>query len=771
MTNLTSIIRSKAYVKNDVITPLFYRLYKDSDRRNFTDLLQKTPNIEVFDEIEGQLEELFKLRNPSKKFSKEEVQTGIRALIGARSMEDFGVWVYYPWNNSVVHILDEEEFIESRTNRNMYKITPKEREILAGKKVGVIGLSVGSSVAFILALERICGELRLVDYDSLELSNLNRIDASVQDLGLAKTTKVARKIAELDPFLNVVTWKEGAHLDNLDEIITKDGQVDLLIDECDSLNIKVALRDKAKEFGVPVLMSTSDSGVLDVERFDLEPNRSVFHGFLDHLDLNLIEGLTTNESKIPYILPILQPETMSSRLKASMVEVGQSLSTWPQLGSDVYAGAGVLVGVARELLIGNKIGSGRHMVDWKNVIYKDDIRDVDKQEKEDSGGYLNGEKAALVIRKLGLPEMSNGVSLDNSTIRAIVRAGTLAPSGGNCQPWFWYAKGTNLFLLHDTNRSKSLLDFEKRGSFLAFGAATENIQLEASKNGLQSKVRWLTNETGGQVIAVFSFSASSSGSVPDSLANGIEMRQTNRNISKRVEIDPAILSSFQTESIHIVSDEVQIRKIGALTASCERIRLMHETGHRDFVKEMRWTPEEATFSGDGIDLETVDLSPSQLAGLEVARDPRTIQELNALGEGFGVKFEDLTHSIFESASSLALITSSNDKLENYSASGRVMQRFWLECNLKNISIHPVSAPLFLYYRSLGENNSFTEYQKEILKEYFDLVVDLFGLSQQKPIFLMKMSIAEGAKQSVRRSIESVFAQEVLLTTKRYDLGS
>ncbi|MFT5185312.1 MAG: hypothetical protein ACI84C_002455, partial [Flavobacteriales bacterium] len=279
MINLTSIIRSRTYVKNDDVAPQFYRLCKDSDRQSLEKLLVDNPKIEVFDEIEGQLDELFKLRNPSKKFTEEEAQAGIIEHIGSISIEDYGVWVYYPWNNSLVHILDEEEFIESRTNRNMYKITPKEREILAGKKVCVIGLSVGSSVAFILALERVCSELRLVDFDSLELTNLNRIDASIQDLGVAKTTKVARKIAQMDPFIRIRTWNAGANASNLEEIISDGGKIDLLIDECDSLDIKVKLRNKAKEYGIPVLMSTSDAGVLDIERFDKEPGRSIFHGY------------------------------------------------------------------------------------------------------------------------------------------------------------------------------------------------------------------------------------------------------------------------------------------------------------------------------------------------------------------------------------------------------------------------------------------------------------------------------------------------------------
>jgi tRNA A37 threonylcarbamoyladenosine dehydratase len=52
------------------------------------------------------------------------------------------------------------------------------------KRIGVVGLSVGQSVALTLALERSFGELRLADFDRLDLSNLNRIRAGVHDLNL-----------------------------------------------------------------------------------------------------------------------------------------------------------------------------------------------------------------------------------------------------------------------------------------------------------------------------------------------------------------------------------------------------------------------------------------------------------------------------------------------------------------------------------------------------------------------------------------------------------
>ena len=110
----------------------------------------------------------------------------VREHPASTGLPAYGVWMYYPWSNRLAYLLDRDEFIELRTNRNRYKITPGEQETLAGKRIGIAGLSAGQSIAAVLALQRSCGELRLADFDSLELSNLNRVRAGVHDIGLLK---------------------------------------------------------------------------------------------------------------------------------------------------------------------------------------------------------------------------------------------------------------------------------------------------------------------------------------------------------------------------------------------------------------------------------------------------------------------------------------------------------------------------------------------------------------------------------------------------------
>jgi hypothetical protein len=351
----------------DVHKPTILRLENLQDKSTFNTLFEDQKISFICDEIYAQLQELIKCKNPSIQIGEEEYPELIHTHLAGKEIDEYGVWVYYPWNQRLVHLLDEEEFIEVRTNRNRNKITTEEQKILKSKKIGIVGLSVGQSIALTIAMERTCGEVRLADFDTAELSNLNRIRTGVHNLGLNKTVIAAREILEIDPFLNVKIFMDGLHENNVDEFFLEGGKLDLFIEVCDGLDLKITSRFKAREFQIPVVMDTNDRGMLDVERFDLEPDRPIFHGLAEGLDPDNIKNLT-NEEKIPYILKMIGADTMSTRLKASMLEVKKSINTWPQLASSVTLGGAATTDVCRRILLNQFHDSGRYYVDLDEII-------------------------------------------------------------------------------------------------------------------------------------------------------------------------------------------------------------------------------------------------------------------------------------------------------------------------------------------------------------------------------------------------------------------
>lgn len=348
-------------------TPTFYRLNTDIEKQNFIDFLAEGKVAAIHDEIIGQLQELIKSQNPSIKINTDEYEARIVKHLNGVDINEYGVWVYYPWSRTLVHLLDENEFIEVRTNRNQNKITKEEQATLQQKKIGIVGLSVGQSIALTLVMERVCGEIRLADFDTAELSNLNRIRTGLHNMGINKTIIAAREIAEIDPYVKVVLFHDGLNHQNMDTFFNENGKLDLFVEVCDGIDIKIDSRFKAKALQIPVIMDTNDRGMLDVERFDLEPGRSIFHGMIDAFEENGKIELTDNNRR-QILMSIVSFDSLSDRMKQSMAEIGKTINTWPQLASSVVLGGAITTDIARRILLGQHTKSGRYYVDLDDIF-------------------------------------------------------------------------------------------------------------------------------------------------------------------------------------------------------------------------------------------------------------------------------------------------------------------------------------------------------------------------------------------------------------------
>lgn len=325
------------------------------------------PGIVVLNTIRDQVAEWIRIKNPGSQYTSEELITLTTEEVNRFSETTYGNWIYYPWRNMLVHVLREEAFIEVRTNRNQLKITREEQATLSSKRIGIIGLSVGQSVALTMAMERTCGELHLADFDTLDLSNMNRIRTGVHQIGLPKTVIAAREIAELDPYLKVVLYNDGITPENLSEFLHGNAHqpLDLLVEVCDGAPVKFMARKAARSLRIPVIMDTNDRGMIDIERFDLDPQRPLLHGLIpDNIDL---AALNPSE-RLNILKTVAGFDHASERLKQSMTELGKSILTWPQLASSVVLGGGATTDIARKILLKQHQQSGRYYVDLDALI-------------------------------------------------------------------------------------------------------------------------------------------------------------------------------------------------------------------------------------------------------------------------------------------------------------------------------------------------------------------------------------------------------------------
>lgn len=351
--------------------PLIFDCAEELDRKKFNEFATTAKVWRTHDTIIQQVKDLLYARHPQwikRPIGEAQLQLEIEKLTDGAPLTHYGCWVYYPWSGMLVHLLPTEEFQELRGNRNRNKITVEEQKKLTKLTIGVVGLSVGNAVATALAMEGIGGCLKLADFDQLDLSNMNRVQATVADIGLPKTVLCMRQIYGMNPYAHVIPFTDGLTEENLDEFYTGTPKLDLIVDECDDIRIKVLLRERAKALRVPVLMETSNRGMLDVERYDLEPERPIFHGLLGNVTSADIPVDLAMDEKIKFVIPIIGLESLSTRSAASMSEIGRTISTWPQLGSEVILGGATISTAVRQWALGESLISGRRYIDLTELV-------------------------------------------------------------------------------------------------------------------------------------------------------------------------------------------------------------------------------------------------------------------------------------------------------------------------------------------------------------------------------------------------------------------
>lgn len=346
------------------------KVYKIDNEAEVQEFVRYADIKHVIDPIDHIADDMFELRNPSAMDNDAARAVFVQEVVAEGP--SYGGWVHYPWMNAFVHIASPEDHYDMRTYRNRNLITKDQQTALHFTRIAAFGLSVGSNVVDRTIQSGIGSEYLLFDYDRLSPANLNRIQASVAEVGLLKTTIAGRKMAELDPYVQQQHHITGYDR-NTDDIL-RANRPDIIIEEVDNLEVKARLRHIAKELKVPLVMAgdVGDKSTLDIERHDTE-EVAPFNGKLTAEQAEMLRtGAFTSlpsEQKLPILIQMLGGmENISPELYASEQLKGIELAGTPQLGTTAAVG-GALTSVAiRDIFLGRDVKSSANVVDATEIV-------------------------------------------------------------------------------------------------------------------------------------------------------------------------------------------------------------------------------------------------------------------------------------------------------------------------------------------------------------------------------------------------------------------
>ena len=111
-----------------------------------------------------------------------------------------------------------EEFVAALAARHGEELQKR----LGDARVAVCGLGgLGSNIAIALARAGV-GHLHLIDFDCVDLSNLNRQQYFVSQLGMPKTEAMRENLRQIAPYCEVLTDQTRMTSDNLTQLLVNE---------------------------------------------------------------------------------------------------------------------------------------------------------------------------------------------------------------------------------------------------------------------------------------------------------------------------------------------------------------------------------------------------------------------------------------------------------------------------------------------------------------------------------------------------------------------
>lgn len=358
-TDIDSLIAEHARQPKEWQRPVEFDLENGIDSYTLEQAFAAGEVSEVVDGVDHIADDLFEYEHPDQKGDDDKREQFVDEIKSQGNK--FGKWFLFPWSGELVRYPDMAQHRALRTSRNRNLITDAEQDKLYDSTIAVFGLSVGSKVVEQLVGSGIGGTLILGDPDHITPSNLNRISGGFSHVGMKKIHKVASEISAADPYIEQVHFTDGVTEENLEAL--GEHRPNIIFDEVDDLRMKALIRQYAKKEGIPVVMATDlgDKSIIDVERYDLEDAKP-FGGRLKDSELEkLYSGDVTAEEIQRYMVKIVGIAHVTPRVMESVLQVGNTLSGLPQLGTTATKGGAAAAVTAREILLGHDVPSGRHV--------------------------------------------------------------------------------------------------------------------------------------------------------------------------------------------------------------------------------------------------------------------------------------------------------------------------------------------------------------------------------------------------------------------------
>src|SRR3989344_2245824 len=269
-------------------------------------------------------------------------------------------------------------------------------------------------------------------------------------------------------------------------------------------------------------------------------------------------------------------------------------------------------------------------------------------------------------------------------VKKVLEAAIMAPSGENVQPWKFVVHGQQdgavIDVLVSEERAQSLYGWGNRASYVAVGAAVENMRVAAPSHGFSISVSLLPATDNALLAARISLARSTA--APDPLAEHIKTRATNRKPYDGTALSDAEIRMLQTAegthgcTLRIFTTREEIATLARIGSVNELIMLNNPTLHSFFFNHVNWTRAEDDEKKVGFFIDTLELPAPAQMGFRVMRSWPRARFLNRF-LGFNKLVAKQNAALYGTASAMGIVISKGESPLEAIQAGMSVERIWL----------------------------------------------------------------------------------------------
>lgn len=282
-------------------------------------------------------------------------------------------------------------------------------------------------------------------------------------------------------------------------------------------------------------------------------------------------------------------------------------------------------------------------------------------------------------------------------VEQILQAAILAPSGENCQPWRFVVKGDTIELWCRPERDRSPYNWGQRGTYMATGAALENLSLAAQARGYAADIAYFPG-TEYHVATITLTRDEEKGSDP--LADFIAKRVSNRKPYRADALTSETIAALQRAAdesgyghLKIVTERKGIEALAKIGSVNEGTMLANDSLHAFFFDHVSWTKAEDDRKKMGFFIDTLELPPPARLAFRLIRRPRIMRILRRLGFPKAVAAQNA--ATYAAAGAIGIISGEGTTPLDFVRAGRALERIWLTATAQGLSMQPLAGTLFL----------------------------------------------------------------------------